>query len=132
MSRTNRFGFTLIEALLVIVITVILAIVTPNLISLQDRDREQKIKLNAHACQLYVEKARMNGSYPGWVANALNDTIYETIYRNPFGGLAFADGSPGREAGVCYYDVANDRKSYTITANGGNGRPILTLGELAH
>ncbi|MEK7086923.1 MAG: hypothetical protein AAB935_01550 [Patescibacteria group bacterium] len=131
MSRTNRFGFSLINVFLAIVIAAIIAsIIIPNYLNMRDREKERKVKFNAYVCQLHVENeaARMNGSYPDSVADALN----ETMYKNPFGGLAFADGFRGWEAGVCYYEVAYDRKSYRITANDRDGWLFLTLGKAVH
>src|SRR5258705_4189870 len=63
----NTKGFTLIELMIGVVISGILAaIAIPNFIAMQDRARESNVKANMHSFQLAIEDfaVKNQGTYP--------------------------------------------------------------------
>jgi len=127
MLNRNGRGFTRIGLMIVVVVVgVLTSVAAPNYASTQSCALETIVRSYAHVGQLYTEQQGHHcaGRYPSGIAAAMNGS---NDIVNPFGGFAFLDGPPGAAPGMCYRQVGNPNTSYTITANGRNGTPILVL-----
>jgi prepilin-type N-terminal cleavage/methylation domain-containing protein len=134
----NERGFTLLELVIVtLIISIIVGIVLPNLIRLQDRAKEASVKSNMHTLQLAIEDyaVQMGGWYPddGTSTTPSGDTVEDicpggAYPENPFTQAATVvswDADPGNPGEICVNPATTT--TYLIKARGKDVMLMLEL-----
>jgi prepilin-type N-terminal cleavage/methylation domain-containing protein len=124
----RREGFTLIELMIVVVILgVLMSIIIPNFLQLQDRAKEAKVKGAAHTVQLAAEDfaVRNDGLYSDAGGDLLALLPGGALLDNAFSGVAAepqwaATAGGSGEVGILAVDPNADNvpDGYIITGYG--------------
>lgn len=134
MKNKKVRGFTLIEVLLALLISGLMAaIAIPKFSSIQNSAKEQLSKSIAHTLQTSIETFYLNqGSYPEQTEtiSQLIDALMTQGYinkepNNPFTNAPYTSSDP---SGAMTYDYNDAEGIYTLTVTGKNNtETILTL-----
>ena len=120
MEYSSKWGFTLIELMIVIVIVGLLAaIAIPNYVRVVNNTREAEVESNMHSVQFEVELYMVDyRRYPD-DASVIAARLPGNI-KNPFDENNDVVQNLGESniEGVVEYDVSNDFENYTITGLG--------------